>query len=519
MAAFSFPDIFIYFTIAFYLSSALLFQFSDKKKLSVFLLFLGCFCLSFYLANLDHFLYFWDEQYHALVAKNMMTNPFKPTLYAQPILDFNPISWDKASIWLHKPPLFLWQMALSMKIFGVNEMAVRLPSVLMLSLLVVLTFRIGKLTFNESIGYFAAFLGSLSYFIHEIAVGFFNTDHNDVAFLFYITCSLWAFVEYQTSKNRKWLLLIGLFAGCAVLVKWLVGLLVFAGWFFMIITNKSLRNQLKSYTDMAISIAVSVLVFLPWQIFILIKYPLESRHEFQLNAKHFLEVVEHHSGNFLFHFKAMNDIYGGGDLVPYLMLLSLGFFFYNAKNKPIRNALLFNVFAVYLFYTLAKTKMPAFTLIMAPVFFLAIASMLYMLVKLLDKILEKQRLLSNALTLLLLMSLGYSMLNINKLNKDHSFEYNKTHSYTSRLSESVIKYKEMTTFFNDTNAVIFNCLPYEYPNIMFYTGMTAYGFMPDLEHINRLKKENKKIIFFNDKDLPDYIAKDSSILKLSIYHN
>ena len=58
------------------------------------------------LVGSDLYLHSWDERYHALVAKNMMDNPFVPMLYKNAILPFDPIDWstlvdvDKyASVW------------------------------------------------------------------------------------------------------------------------------------------------------------------------------------------------------------------------------------------------------------------------------------------------------------------------------------------------------------------------------------------------------------------------------------
>lgn len=79
---------------------------------------------------LDPFLYEWDEKYHALVAKNMLQHSLKPMLYVHQYFATDPYNWTYNNIWLHKQPLFLWQMALSMMFFGVSEQAMRLPSVL-----------------------------------------------------------------------------------------------------------------------------------------------------------------------------------------------------------------------------------------------------------------------------------------------------------------------------------------------------------------------------------------------------
>jgi hypothetical protein len=89
-----------------------------KTKISLLLLFVGSLVLGFFMANLDPFLILWDEQYHALVAKNLMQNPLVPKLYANPLLEYDYRNWTGNEIWLHKQPLFLWQIALSLKLLG-----------------------------------------------------------------------------------------------------------------------------------------------------------------------------------------------------------------------------------------------------------------------------------------------------------------------------------------------------------------------------------------------------------------
>jgi 4-amino-4-deoxy-L-arabinose transferase len=52
----------------------------DKAKTALTFLFIGAIGLGLFIASLDNFLVLWDEQYHALVAKNMLQNPLKPPL-------------------------------------------------------------------------------------------------------------------------------------------------------------------------------------------------------------------------------------------------------------------------------------------------------------------------------------------------------------------------------------------------------------------------------------------------------
>ena len=61
-----------------------------------------------------------DECCHALVAKNLLKHPLKPTLIDIPYLPTFAFDWGANHVWLHKPILGLWQIAGSYWLFGVN---------------------------------------------------------------------------------------------------------------------------------------------------------------------------------------------------------------------------------------------------------------------------------------------------------------------------------------------------------------------------------------------------------------
>ena len=179
-----------------------------KKTIALFLLVATAFIFRILMAQLDPFLHAWDEQYHALVAKNMVEHPFKPMLYADPVLDYNYQHWWGNHIWVHKQPVPLWQIALSFKIFGVSELSLRLPTIIMSTLLVLVVFRIGKVTMNENTGFLAALICTLNCYQLEYCAGNKGMDHVDTTFLFYVTLSIWAWVELQRSGKQKWLIWI-----------------------------------------------------------------------------------------------------------------------------------------------------------------------------------------------------------------------------------------------------------------------------------------------------------------------
>ena len=89
-------------------------------------------------------LHAWDERFHALVAKRMLDDPLKPALYPADHADADSSQWETAHVWLHKPPLALWSIAASYALFGVNELALRVPSIVWGVAAVGLTYLIGS---------------------------------------------------------------------------------------------------------------------------------------------------------------------------------------------------------------------------------------------------------------------------------------------------------------------------------------------------------------------------------------
>ncbi len=216
-----------------FLASIFFFHYTKKINTSVLLLLSGTFVLKLFQIHLDPYLNNWDEMFHALVAKNLSHHPFLPTLYPAEVLPYDYKDWTNNYVWVHKQPLYLWQMALFIKIFGAKVWAVRLPSAICAAFAAYCIYRIGKNLANVNIGYYGALFFSTSYFFGELAAGSQMTDHNDLVFITYVTASFWAFTEYvnHPEQKTKWIIWIGIFGGMAVLTKWLVGLLIYLFWF------------------------------------------------------------------------------------------------------------------------------------------------------------------------------------------------------------------------------------------------------------------------------------------------
>lgn len=330
----------------------------------LFLLLLTGLALRLLMASVDPFLQDWDERFHALVAKNLINHPLQPMLRVSPIMPYKMENWCCNHIWVHKQPLFLWQMALSMTIFGINEIAIRLPSVIMGAINIYFIYDIAKKwTQDTKVAYLAALLFTVSYYQLELTSGNFALDQNDLTFAFYVTAGIWAFVRYLHDKKQAyfWSILVGVFVGCAVLNKWLTGVLVFGTWGLYELLASNRKFDFETWKPLILSVLTSLLVFVPWQLYILKNYPLESSLMYEHNRRHIFEVLDNHHGSIWFHLNQMRTTYGQ------LLLVFLPIGVYSILSNKLLNhklsiSLLATVVIIYSFFSfVVQTKMPAFT--------------------------------------------------------------------------------------------------------------------------------------------------------------
>lgn len=488
---------------AFFLLFSLLLLLLKKENSSIVLLFLGSLCFGLFIATIDHFLNTWDEQFHALVAKNVCNNGLVPFLHTNHSIGYDYKMWVGNEVWLHKQPLFIWQIALSIKLFGINELSVRIPSILMHAFTSVFIYFLGKNLLNKYVGIISSILFSISFYQLELITGKYSTDHNDVAFLFYCTGSFWAWFNYIKTNNRYWLILIGLFSGGAVLIKWLLGLIVYVIWFIINLTYGK-KNDFSNFLDILISAFISFIIFIPWQLYILYNFPKEAHHEYTYNSLHIYEAIEGHSEKWNFHFnEGINELYGNGVLVPWVLLLGVIIVYRKSTVTSLKLFFLFIIVFVYVFFTLVATKMLSYTIITSPFFFISIGASIYYTCN----VFKRFRFL---LIFLMTIIAGLGFLNLNKIENKHSLLNNKA----KILEKEYIKYLDQKL--NGKEFVVFNFKTTPFGNIsaMFYTDYEIYQSIPTKLEIEHLKLMNKNISCIDLGFLPEYIVNDSLILKI-----
>ncbi len=491
---------------AFVLTSIYLHFNRKNYQIALLMLIISGLILRLLMASVDPFLQEWDERFHALVAKNLMNHPFQPMLRVNPIMPYRIEDWCCNHIWLHKQPLFLYQMALSMKIFGINEISIRIPSAIMGSISIYFIYDIAKKWIkNIDVAYLAALLFAVSYYQLELTSGRLLLDQNDVAFTFYVTASFWAFIKYlYTESKLKWALTIGLFVGCAVLIKWLTGILVFGGWGFYILLESRIKFEWKEWRYLFSSVIVSLFVFIPWQLYISHEFPIETSIMHKSNINHMLDDLGH-PGSMWFHLNHMRTIYG-----QYLLLFAPFGIYQLFKTKNINKNLSISfismIIVIYFFFSvIVKTKMPAFTFPVNSIVWILISFGILTSLK----YRSKNKIFNSAFAISILLSF-YTL-------KPWKIIAHRSKSNVERNSkiENTLIYKNLNLEDKLKGRIILNCKGFEDVELMFYKDVNAFHWYPKENTLDSLMQRGFKFAAFkshNNQGLAKYIYTNKDII-------
>ena len=166
-------------------------------------------------------LFDWDEVNFAEIAREMMITGEYTRVY----VDFLPF--------YQKPPLFFWLQVISMKGFGVNEFAARLPNAICGIVTLVLLYNLGRKLYTHRFGliWSGLYFGSILPFLY------FKSGIIDPWFNLFIFLGLYFFILFYWKKEAfehirlrlgKWqyLFIGGLFIGLGILTKGQVAYLI-----------------------------------------------------------------------------------------------------------------------------------------------------------------------------------------------------------------------------------------------------------------------------------------------------
>jgi 4-amino-4-deoxy-L-arabinose transferase-like glycosyltransferase len=310
----------------------------------------------------NHSLWDVDEGINAEAAREM----WEADSWITPIFNFE--------LRTAKPALLYWLQGTSYSIFGVNEFAARLPSVLAGMLTILLVYELGR-------GMFGAGAGLLAGIILASALEFCMLAHAatpDATLLLFTVLTFYFFWRSVETGRTGWYIPAGAAAGLAVLTKGPIGLalpglvvLIYFAW----------NRELRKVWDRRVlqSLGTFLLVALPWYILVAVETRGVWAAKFlgRENLFRFMQPMENHSGPVIYHALGILVLFA-----PWSVFL-MGALWHGVRSsrtarpddstapaisKETRaNRLLLSWFACYLvFFSIAATKLPNYVLPLYP---------------------------------------------------------------------------------------------------------------------------------------------------------
>ncbi len=442
----------------------------------------GCILRCF--ISTDPFLHAWDERYHALVAKNLINHPLLPTLYENPVLSFDYKMWAGNHVWVHKQPVTLWGIALSVKMFGTSAFAVRIPSILLSGAGIYVTYLTGKKLFRPRVGYFAASFFAINGLILELTGGRMATDHVDIFFMFFVGLAVLAAISFAQTQKFWWNLLCGVSIGLAILCKWLPALIVLPIWLAMMLQYKWAFKRL--FWHGLVLVGVVVAVALPWQWYIHTYFPVEAAWESKYNVLHLFQDLEHTGKPFYYYLDVMRVSYGELVYVPLIWGIVRAV---RLKNDGRLWGILIWAIVPYVFFSFSATKLQGYTLFASGALFLITALFIDGLLE--NNIQVKYKWLKYTMLILLLaFPIRYSLERMKPFQQAVEVPQWQAdiHEFSKRIE-------------GNKKVVIFNT---EHPiEFMFHTDAVAYQGIPVRSTLDSLVGKGYEIYIVKEANSPE----------------
>ncbi|MDH7602547.1 MAG: phosphatase PAP2 family protein [Armatimonadota bacterium] len=277
-------------------------------------------------------------------------------------------SWIVPSVngepFFDKPPLAYWLMAISIKIFGVNSFAARLPSCLSAFALIALSYVLSKKLYGPKTAWVSATVLAASL----MTVGLARMAILDMLFTLTLTAALGTFILTRASKLPQWgYIVVGASTGLSTLAKGPAGLvlivLTIAAHVALTAKGSKLENHTRTNVRLLVlSAFVCLAVALPWYTAVTIKTHGAFLREFIIhqNLQRALGQDFHHNMPFYFYL----PIYLIG-FFPWSVFLPAAWARYvrtRPQNSADESALFAAVWIVTVVgvYSLMRSKLPAY---------------------------------------------------------------------------------------------------------------------------------------------------------------
>lgn len=163
--------------------------------------------------------------------------------------------------WNAKPPLMIWLITISYKLFGFNEFALRFPAVISTILFFIVLFQLIRL-FEPPVKAFLTciiLLGCRAVIAHHVG----RTGDFDALLLLLLTCSVYFFVRYLYYSEKSGIYWAALFTGLAFYTKGTAALLYAPGMFLFLLVTRQLKQLFGNYR-LYIAVAIFFAIVASW---------------------------------------------------------------------------------------------------------------------------------------------------------------------------------------------------------------------------------------------------------------
>ena len=364
----------------------------------------------------------------------------------------------------------------------------------------------------------------------NLVSGYENVDHNDVCFFFYISASIWAWMEYiHRQRKWQWALLAGALCGCAILTKWLTGLILYFIWGIYLLSEYKLKLKEWKIQHLLISLGITLALVLPWQIFILTHYHDAAIHEYQFSSLHLFDEIENHGEPFYYYFKTIAYLfigYSGGtvisavngtQIITYLILLTgMIFLVKKLRKQSYKITLIVTFLFIYLFFSIAKTKMPAYPFMIAMIAFMCLGMFVYNIDNLINRFI-KSNMINIPIRIVVILFFALYMGNFNRIRMLHTdeCEWRKDMVANKEVFEKMEKTLPQKTLVFNVKGSGVNAMNMQFIEATFYSKRDCYALLPSEKSILQLKKMGFTLAFFTQNPLPDYILNDSELILIN----
>ncbi|MGD8945244.1 MAG: glycosyltransferase family 39 protein [Desulfobacterales bacterium] len=307
-----------------------------------------------------------DEGKHATTSKEMVLSSdwITPTFNGEPFYD--------------KPILYNWLAALAFLAFGFTEFAARLPSAVLGSGCVMVTYLLGRKISGPILGFLSGTILATSFEFIVLS----RAVVHDICLAFFITLALYLFyLGYRDEKHRKRNLLLFYAAlGFAVLAKGPVGLAIPAMTIGLFLLYEKKMGFIRE-----MQIGWGILIFLgiasPWYVLISLKNPEYAAYFFiKQNLGNFLSAETRHPGPFYYYIPVL---FGG--FFPWSCFLPLAVIYaFRRRFTTVHNGVLFIIIwfsIVFIFFSAATSKLATYILPLFPAASILVAILWHELLK------------------------------------------------------------------------------------------------------------------------------------------